>query len=101
MNSISDIATSCKDLVDQMDRSAQAWRDDVQSKFYDLRLNPIIGSAADYQLEVSSYMRTLDEYEHRIAEMAGFGPMGSGIGERELYRQQIDPRILEYYSKQR
>ena len=101
MNSISDIATSCKNLVDQMDRSALAWRDDVQSKFYELRLNPIIGSAADYQSEVFNYMHLLDKYEHRIAEMAGFGPiMGSGIGERELYRQ-IDPRILEYMSKQR
>lgn len=101
MDSISKIATSCKGMVDQMDRSAQAWRDEVQRKYYNLRLNPMISSAVDYQLEVSNYMRLLDEYEHRIAEMAGFGPMGSGCGERELYRQQLDPRILEYISKQR
>lgn len=101
MDSISKIATSCKGMVDQMDRSAQSWRDEVQRKYYNLRLNPMISSAADYQLEVSNYMRLLDEYEHRIAEMAGFGPMGSGIGERGLYRQQMDPRILEYISKQR
>ena len=98
MDSISKIATSCKGMVDQMDCSAQAWRDEVQRKYYNLRLNPMISSATDYQLEVSNYMRLLDEYEHRIAEMAGYCPMGSGIGERELYRQQIDSRILDYIS---
>ena len=43
-----------------------------------------------------SYMRLLDDYERRIAALAGFSPMGTGISEHELFRQQIDPQVLDY-----
>lgn len=95
MSSISNITSACKGLVDQMSQSTQGWHDVIQQNYYNRRLNPVVGIAAEYQTAVYNYMRLLDEYEHRIADMAGFGPIGTGIGERELYRQPIDPRILE------
>lgn len=95
MSSISNITSVCKGLVDQMNQSSQGWHDIIQQTYYSRRLSPLVETAAEYQTDVYHYMRLLDNYEHRIADMAGFSPMGSGIGERELYRQPIDPRILE------
>jgi len=96
MSSISNITSSCKGLVDQMNQSSQGWHDPIQQSYYSRRLSPLVSTAAEYQTDVYSYMRLLDGYERRIASMAGFGPMGTGIGENELYRQQIDPQVLEY-----
>lgn len=96
MSSISNINSYCKGLVDQMNQSSKGWHDPIQHSYYSRRLSPLVSTAAEYQTDVYSYMRLLDEYEHRIADMAGFSPMGTGIGENELYRQQIDPQVLEY-----
>ena len=96
MSSISNITSSCKGLVNQMNQSSQGWHDLIQQSYYSRRLHPMVGTAAEYQKDVCSYMRLLDDYERRIAALAGFSPMGSGIGEHELYRQQIDPQLLGY-----
>jgi len=96
MSSISNITSACKGLVDQMNQSSQGWHDPIQQSYYSRRLSPLVGKAAEYQADVYSYMRLLDGYERRIAAMAGFSPMGTGIGEHELYRQQINPQVLEY-----
>ena len=93
-NSIPNLMPFCKALIDQMDRSAQGWHDEVQKSYYDRRLYPLIATAADYQSKVSDYMRLLNDYNRRIAELADLSPTGFGIGEHELYRQQIDPNIL-------
>lgn len=95
MSSISNIASACKGLVDQMNQSSRGWDDIIQKSYYSRRLNPLVGTATEYQTAVNNYMRLLEDYERRIADLAGFNPKGSGIGERELYRQQIDPMILE------
>lgn len=94
MSSISDITATCKGLVDQMNRSVQGWHDVVQKSYYDHRLNPLIEIAADYQSAAYNYLRLLEDYDRQIASLAGTSPMGIGIGEHELYRQQIDPNIL-------
>lgn len=96
MSSIANISSACKGLVDQMNQSSQGWHDPIQQSFYSRRLSPLVGKTTEYQADVYSYMRLLDNYERRIAAMAGFSPMGTGIGENELYRQQIDPQVLEY-----
>lgn len=96
MSSISSITTACKGLVDQMNQSSKGWHDSIQQSYYSRRLSPLVSTAAEYQTDVYSYMRLLDEYERRIATMAGFCPMGTSIGEHELYRQKIDPQVLEY-----
>lgn len=95
MGSISNITSACKDLTDQMSKSAQGWHDSVQKIYYDRRLHPLIGAAAEYQSKAHEYLRLLDEYNRQIASMADFCPIGTGIGEHELFRQQIDPWILE------
>lgn len=94
MSSISNITASCKEFVDRMNRSAQGWNDDVQRKYYNQVLNPMVGVAAEYQSAVYDYMRLLEDYDRRIASLSGISPMGTGIGEHELFRQQIDPDIL-------
>lgn len=94
MSSISNITTACRGFVDQMNRSAQGWYDDIQKTYYDRRLNPLIGTATVYQTKVYDYMRLLDEYDRQIASMADISPTGFGIGEHELFRTQIDPDIL-------
>ncbi len=94
MNSISNITSACRAFTDQMSRSAQGWHDPVQRAYYDRRLNPLIGTAADYQSAACDYLRLLDDYDRKIASLAGTGPVGTGIGEHELFRQQIDPNIL-------
>lgn len=96
MSSISNITTACKGLVDQMNQSSQGWHDPIQQSYYSRRLSPLVGTAAEYQTDVYSYMRLLDGYERRISALAGFSSIGSGIEERELYRQHIDPQVLEY-----
>lgn len=95
MSSISNITTACRGFVDQMNRSAQGWHDEVQKCYYNRRLNPLIETAAEYQSAAYEYMRLLEEYDRHIASLAGTSPIGTGIGEHELFRQQIDPRILE------
>ena len=94
MSSISEITSSCRGFVDQMNRSAKGWTGELQRKYYNKVLNPMVGIAADYQSAAYDYMRLLDEYDRRIASLSGISPMGSGIGEHELYRQQIDPNLL-------
>lgn len=94
MSSISNITSACRGFVDQMDRSVQGWHDPVQKAYYDRRLNPLIGVAADYQSAAYDYLRLLDDYDRKIASLAGTGPVGSGIGENELFRHQMDPNIL-------
>lgn len=95
MSSISNITASCRELVDQMSRTTQGWHDPIQSIYYERRLNPLIGTATDYQNSVDSYMRLLDDYDRRISAMAGTSPKGTGVGEHERFRQQINPSILE------
>lgn len=95
MSSISNITTSCREFVNQMNSSAQGWKDELHSNYYNHVLYPMVGIVAEYQSTAYEYLRLLDEYEHRIAALAGFSPMGSGIGEHELYRQQINPHVLE------
>lgn len=94
MNTISNITSACKGLVDQMNQSAQGWHDVIQKTYYDRRLSPLIGIAANYQSKVYDYMRLLDDYERRIAALAGTSPMGTGIGEHELFRQQMVSDLL-------
>lgn len=102
MSSIPNITASCRGFVDQMNRSAQGWKDELRNKYYNYALYPMVSIAAEYQSSAYDYMRMLDDYERQIAALAGFSPMGTGIDERELYRQQIDPQILEQIkSKQR
>ena len=96
MSSISNIMSASKGFVDQMNRTSQGWHDPLQQSYYSRRLSPLVGIASEYEAEVKNYMRLLDDYERRIAAMAGFSPTGTGIGEHELYRQQIDPQVLEY-----
>ena len=95
MSSISNITTACKGLVDLMGRTSQGWHDMVQKSFYDHRLNPLIGTAADYQSAVYNYIRLIDDYDRRMAALADTSPMGTGIGEHELFRQQSVPNLLE------
>lgn len=94
MSSISNITSSCRGFVDQMNRSARGWSDELQRKYYDKVLNPMVGIAAEYQSAAYDFLRLMDEYDRRIASLAGTSPMGTGIGENELYRQQIDPSLL-------
>jgi len=96
MSSISNITIACKELVDQMNRSSQGWHDPIQQSYYSRRLNPLVVTASEYQLDVYSYMRLLDGYERRIAALAGISSKGTGIGEHELYRQRIDPQFFEH-----
>lgn len=102
MSSISNISAACRNFVDQMNRSRHGWHDGVQKNYYDHRLNPLIDTAVEYQSAVYEYMRLLEDYDHQIASLAGTTPIGTGIGEHELFRQHIDPQILEQiFSKQR
>lgn len=94
MSSISNITSACREFVDQMNTSAQGWHDVIQKNYYDRRLYPLIDTASDYQSAVYNYLRLLEDYDRRIASLAGTSPMGSGIGEHELFRQQIDPNLL-------
>lgn len=95
MSSISNITSSCRGLLEQMNRSAQGWNDVNQRTYYNRRIYPLIDTASAYQEKVYNYMRLLDEYEHRIASLSGITPMGTGIGENELYRQHLDPLLME------
>ena len=94
MSSITNISSACRGFVDQMNRSAQGCHDPVQKAYYDRRLNPLIGTAAEYQTAAYDYLRLLADYDRQIASLAATSPIGSGIGENELFRQQIDPNIL-------
>lgn len=94
MSSISNITTSCRGMVEQMNRATNGWNDALQRIYYSQVLNPMISIASEYQSMVYDYLRLLDNYEHRIASLAGTSPMGTGIGENELFRHQIDPNIL-------
>lgn len=95
MSSISNITASCRGLVDQMNRTTQGWHDPIQRSYYERRLNPLLGSAVDYQNTVYSYIQLLGDYERQIAALTGMSPLGTGVGEQELFRQQIDPNVLE------
>ena len=95
MSSISDITSACRGFVDQMNKSGRGWHDAVQQNYYKRRLYPLIETVADYQAKVDDYMRLLDNYNRQIAKLADMSPMGTGIGEHELFRQQIDPLVLE------
>lgn len=86
MNSIPNLMPFCKAFIDQMDRSAQGWQDAVQKSYYERRLYPLIGTAADYQSKVDEYMRLLNDYTRRIAALTDLSPTGFGIGEHEFYR---------------
>lgn len=94
MSSISNITTSCRGFVELMNRTTNGWHDDLQRTYYNHVLNPMISIAAEYQSLVCDYLRLLDNYEHRMASLAGTTPIGTGIGENELFRHQIDPNIL-------
>jgi len=102
MSSISEITTACRAFVDQMSKSAQGWHDVVQKSYYDRRLHPLVGIAADYQSAAYDYLRLLDDYDRKISSLAGIGPIGTGIGEHELYRQQTDPNVIaQMFNRQR
>lgn len=94
MSNVSNITSACKGVVDQMNRSSQGWRDDIQKAFYERRLNPLIGTAAEYKSAIEGYIRLLEDYNRQIASLVGISSTGGGIGERELFLQQIDPSIL-------
>lgn len=94
MSSINNITSACRGLVEQMNRSVQGWNDPVQKAYYERRLNPLIGTATDYQSAAYNYLRLLEDFDRQIASLAGTGPVGTGIGEHELFRQQIAPDIL-------
>ena len=96
MECVAKISSVCKGLTDQMNRAAQGWHDPIQQIYYSRRLSPVLAAAADYQYAASQYMQLLNEYSQQIANLVGKGPSGSGIGQRERYRQQIDTRVFEY-----
>lgn len=102
MSNISNITSACRGFVDQMNRSTQGWHDEIQKRYYDHRLNPLIRIAADYQSAVYDYLRLVEDYDRKISSLAGINPVGTGIGEHELFKQQIDPNILaQIINKQR
>ena len=92
----------CRELIDQMNETAKGWKDDIQRTYYNRRLYPMVETASKYQSDVDSYMHLLDEYEHRIADLAGITARGTGFGEYEHFRKNLDPRIFaEWRNKNR